>query len=588
MRTNSRSELGCWLLASALTAASLAACGGHHEDAASQPGSGGSSSNTSGRPSGGPSSSPGYAPPGTPSGVSGSGGSSGANVGGSAGAAGGLTGAPAVMQPPTVPPPANTGDKFRAPGTNPFVMTTHDPFSTFAADVDTASYDIFRRDVKLGGLPRPESVRLEEYVNFFKYEYAAPSPTDKAPFKVSVAAAGQVFDRQTVLLRVGIQGKLPSPYEKRPANLVFLVDVSGSMASPDKLPLVQKVLSQTLSVLDPADKVSIVTYSQEAKVRVPPTAVAQRAVFDPVIAGLQAAGSTAGAAALELAYQQAASGFINEGINHVLMLTDGDFNVGLSSTKDMVAMIREKRKTGVTLTVLGFGVGNLNDDLMESVSNAGNGIYGHINDEAAASKYVSQKMLSTLEHIAKDVKIQVEFNPEAVAAYRLLGYENRAIADMDFRNDGIDAGEIGAGHRVTALYELVPRGGQVPTRMNAPAAVDGQPSTLPKEVDVNDLVMVKVRWKTVFANEATPAEELTASLPRAAVSTALSAADLDLQWAAAVAGFAEVLKNSPYADGVQLAVVDQIVKAQAARDEDRRDFADLFARAVKLMPATRP
>lgn len=576
---HSQSGSPVWWL-SAVLAIPLASCGAMSESDSSAPASAGSGGSSGSRPNSGPGT-PGLSPP-----AVGTGGSS-AGTGGAAGAAG-LPAPTATAGPSPTPPPANGGDKYRAPGTNPFVMTANDPFSTFAADVDSASYDIFRRDVKLGMLPRPESVRLEEYVNSFNYEYPAPAQGERVPFQVSVAAAAQVFDRPTVLLRVGIQGRKPLPFQKRPANLVFLVDVSGSMSSPDKLPLAQKVLVDTLAVLDPNDKVSIVTYAGDTRVRLAPTPASQRQTIEPVIAGLTSGGSTFGAGGLTLAYQQAQAGFINEGINHVLLVTDGDFNVGPSSTKELVTLIREKRQTGITLTVLGFGAGNLNDDLMESVSNAGNGMYGFIVDEASGQRYVREKMLSTLEHIAKDVKIQVEFNSEAVSAYRLLGYENRAIADTDFRNDGIDAGEIGAGHRVTALYELVPAGGVVPVRTGAPAPVAGAPSTLPREVAATDLVKVKVRWKSVFANDQTPAEELSSVLPRTQVLEGLGKADIDLQWAAAVAAFAEVLKNSPYADLQLLPTISGIVKGQAARDEDRRDFADLFDKALPMITGRPP
>jgi Ca-activated chloride channel homolog len=482
------------------------------------------------------------------------------------------------------PPAPAGGDRFTAPGTNPFVLANNDPFSTFAVDVDTASYDVFRRDVNRGLLPQPESVRLEEYVNAFPYDYGAPTPDDQAPFRVAVSAAAQVFDRGTVLLRVGVQGRKPPPLEKRPANLVFLVDVSGSMSAADKLPLVQKTLIETLGHLDPNDKVSIVTYAGDTRVRLRPTPVSSRAVIEDQIRGLSSGGGTNGAGGLNLAYQQAAAGFIDNGINHILLCTDGDFNLGPSSTKELVQIIREKRKTGITLTVLGYGVGNLNDDLMEAISNSGNGIYGVISDEQQMRRYVRERMLSTIIHIAKDVKIQVEFNSAAVDAYRLLGYENRAIADGDFRNDGVDAGEIGAGHQVTALYELVLAGGSIPQRPGAPAPRDSAPSTLPREVEAGTLVLVKVRWKPVGAAEASSASEVKQALGEHEVSEALAAADADLQWAAAVASFAEILKKSPYADRGQLPAIEQIVAAQAARDAGRSEFALLFAMARPRLP----
>jgi Ca-activated chloride channel family protein len=486
-------------------------------------------------------------------------------------------GAPAPGQPQMMPP--NSGDKYRPPGTNPFVMATHDPFSTFGVDVDTASYDIFRRDVNLGMLPQSAGVRLEEYVNAFKYDYPAPTAQDEAPFHIAVNAAAQVFDRETLLLRVGIQGRKPPAYEKRPANLVFLVDTSGSMHSPEKLPLVQKTLLETLEYLSPNDRVSIVSYAGDTNVRLHSTQVANRPIIAQTIDGLESGGSTAGAAGLMLAYEQAQANFIADGINHVLLCTDGDFNVGPSSNIELLRLIREKRKTGITLTVLGYGIGNLNDSMMEEVSDAGNGIYGVISDEAQMKRYVRERMLSTIVRIAKDVKIQVEFNPASVAAYRLLGYEDRDIADMDFRNDAIDAGEIGAGHQVTALYEVVLAGGKVPVAAGAPTPLDGVPSTLAREASPDDLVLVKVRWKTVDATEATPAREVVTALGKGSELSDLQAADPDLQWASAVASFAEILKKSPFASPQRLPAIASIVAAQASRDEDRAEFARLFTRA---------
>jgi Ca-activated chloride channel family protein len=518
--------------------------------------------------------------------------SSGGASGGYAGASGGgspSSGSADAGAAATGPDAGNRGDYYKNPGTNPFVMAAADPFSTFGVDVDTASYDIFRRDVNLGMLPRPDSVRLEEYVNAFDYAYPPPGPTDEAPFKVSIAAAGQVFDRPTLLFRVGIKGRQPPPVERRRANLVFLVDVSGSMSSPEKLPLVRKTLLETLEFLDPTDQVSIVTYAGDTRVRLAPTPVANASDITQVINGLESGGGTAGAKGLDLAYAQVAAGFIQGGINHVLLCTDGDFNIGPSSTVELVKLIRSKRNSGTTLTVLGYGVGNLNDDLMESVSDAGDGIYGVISDETQMRTYVHERLLSTLFHIAKDVKIQVEFNPERVLAYRLLGYENRAIADSNFRNDSIEAGEIGAGHKVTALYELVLAGGSVPApRAGAlvPAAPlpDTSAANLPREIKATDLALVKVRWKAVEATDATPAKEFNTALPASEIAESLMAADPDLRWAAAIAGFAEQLKQSPYADARGMAIIKDVVMSQSERDADRREFALLFSKAAALAP----
>jgi len=483
-------------------------------------------------------------------------------------------------------PPSNTGDQYVPVGTNPFIVTAHDPLSTFAADVDTASYDIFRRDVNLGLLPQPASVRLEEHVNNFDYAYPAPTASDPHPFRISLAAAGDMFHRETTLLRVGIAAREPVPFEKRPANVVFLVDVSGSMAAADKLPLVKRVLARTLDVLSPEDKISIVTYSATAVLRLAPTAASDKARILPIIESLVASGSTAGAAALTLAYDQARRAFISGGINHILMCTDGDFNVGPSDTNALLALVKQQRQTGITLTVLGFGIGNLNDEMMERVSNAGNGIYGVISSAAHADRYVDERLLSTLEHVAQNMKIQVEFNPARVISYRLLGYEDRAVADKDFRNDLVDGGEVGAGHRVTALYELLLTGQVLAAFDGAPPVVDGKPTDLIPEVDPADLVLVKVRYQPAGAAQDAAALEVRAGLPASARGADLSAADADLRWATAVAAFSEILKKSPYADRAFMPTIETIVSEQAALDADRTEFGQLFTRAKALLPVS--
>jgi Ca-activated chloride channel family protein len=497
-------------------------------------------------------------------------------------ALGGSSSAPATSALSTAsdvvsPPPVTV------PGVNPFVLAAHDPFSTFGADVDTASYDVFRLYARQGTLPPATGVRLEEYVNYFSYDYPAPAVDGPHPFYISLAAAQQVFDRPTTLLRVGIQATNPPPYTKKPANLVFLLDVSGSMDDPVKLPLIKTMMVQALDVLDPTDTVAVVTYSDTATVRLTPTPVSSRQTIVNVIDGLFAGGSTAGADGMGLAYQQATNGFIPGGINHIVMCTDGDFNVGPSSTSELLTLIRQKRQTGVTLTVLGFGSGNLNDAMMESVADAGNGIYSVIIDGDHAQQYVRNKLLATIVHVAKDMKIQVEFNPDLVYAYRLLGYEDRDIADANFRNDTIDAGEVGAGHRVTALYELVLTGGTIPSRTGAPTPEDGPPSTLAREIATTDLALVKVRYKAVDATDLTPALEVSTTLPADAPQAWLDVADQDLRWATAVAALAEILKGSPYADKTFLPAIRSICAAQATRDADRQEFDTLLEKIVPLL-----
>lgn len=472
--------------------------------------------------------------------------------------------------------------RYEDVGTNPFVVVSHDPLSTFAADVDTASYDTFRQYLQAGSLPPAESVRLEEYINYFEYAYPDPEADAETPFSISLAAAPTIMDRDTVLLRIGIQGRLPPAEEKKPTNLVFLIDVSGSMTSSEKLPLVQHTLLETLDVLDPSDTVSIVSYASDTRVRLAPTPVSERSTIEAVIVALAAGGSTAGAAGLDLAYQQAEAGFIEAGINHVVLCTDGDFNVGPSSTEELVALIEQKRETGITLTALGYGMAN--DAMMELVSNAGNGVYGVITDEDQATQYVNERLLSTLVHIAKDVKLQVEFNAAEVHAYRLLGYENRAIADTDFRNDIVDAGEIGAGHRVTAVYELVLAGQEIPAAEGAPAPEEGAAYEGPVEVSSDALVLVKIRYKDVDAAAEDPAYEIASTLSPSDVADSSSSLDADFQWAIAVASFAEILHESPYADVGSLGLIQDLVSRPVhADDPDKAEFVTLLGSAIPML-----
>jgi Ca-activated chloride channel family protein len=500
----------------------------------------------------------------------------GAGVGGQGGAGG--FGAPPSDADGAFEEPGNQGEQYTAVGVNPFVMTEHDPFSTFAADVDTASYDLMRRDLLNGVMPVAQGVRLEDYVNYFAYEYAAPAQDAEHPFAISLAAAPHPARENITLLRVGIQATLPTAFEKKPTNIVFLVDNSGSMFAIDKMPLVQHTLTQALGVLDPNDLVSIVTYAGSVNVLLPPTrAVETAAILDAIyLVSASGGGGTNGAGGIQLAYEQAAEGYIEGGINHVVLCTDGDFNIGVSSDEELVALIEEERETGVTLTALGYGTGNLNDSMMEKVSNAGNGIYSLITSSMQADDYVENRLLSTLEHVAKDVKIQLELNPEHVAAYRLLGYENRAIADDDFRDDVVDAGEIGAGHRVTALYELVMAGNTVPDVTNAPMVLDGEPVEGAREIDAEALVLVKVRYKQPGASAEDPATEVQQTLAPDEAAATLDAADRDMRWAVAMVMFAELLKGSPYARESDANIIQAITTAQASRDQYRTELVSLL------------
>ena len=487
----------------------------------------------------------------------------------------------AVLDAGTVAQPVTTTPPTRAAVVNPFVDTSKDPFSTFGADVDTASYDYLRQGLQTyGTLPQPEYVRVEDYVNFFKYAYPVPAADAVQPFSIALAATPHPLGRSTTLVRVGIQAKAAPVADKKPANLIFLVDVSGSMASADKLPLVKRVLQESLGVLAPTDKISIVTYAADTRVRLGPTPVSSRDVLLSTIDALEVGGGTNGASGINLAYEQASAGFIQGGINQVILCTDGDFNIGVSSNAALVQLIKDKRATGVTLTALGFGRGNLNDSMMEMVADAGNGIYSIIYSEDQAVQFAHQRLLSSIIHVAKDMKIQVEFNPTLVLAYRLMGYEDRAIADVSFRDDKVDGGEVGAEHRVTALYEVVLSGGQVPLPAGVPPLSAGETSDVLREIDPSELVRVKVRSKPVTATDADPATEVVAALKPADV---LASTDPDLAWAAAIASFAEVLRLSPYVVAGELDAVSKIVTAQQDRDSDRSEFATLLTKARGLL-----
>ncbi|MCB9612884.1 MAG: von Willebrand factor type A domain-containing protein [Sandaracinus sp.] len=465
------------------------------------------------------------------------------------------------------------GDDYEALPVAPFVRTAHDPFSTFGADVDTASYDIFVRDATDGFLPQPESVRLEEYVNSFAYDYDFPADTPE-PFAIHLDAAAHPYAENLALLRVGIQAEPPPEFQKRPTTITFLMDTSGSMQSADKLPLAQRVMRASLDALDPTDEVAIVSYAGDVAVRLAPTPVSNRAAIEAAIAGLTAGGGTAGASGIHLAYDQAQAAFKVGGFNHVVLCTDGDFNIGISDTDALVALIEEKRETGVTLTALGFGRGNLNDAMMERVSNAGNGFYSVITSEAHADRYARENLLQGVHLVAKDVKIQLELNPEHVVAYRLLGYENRAIADDDFRVDTVDAGEVGADHRVTALYELVLTGSDVPTPEGAPEVVDGEPVDGAREIGATELVRVKVRWKHVDATSTDPAYETMRAIAPEDVGTE---GDEDFAFAAALAMMAQQLRGSPFAVPEAMDAVGAVFAAQAGRDDRRAELAALFS-----------
>ncbi len=447
---------------------------------------------------------------------------------------------------------------------NAFITPQEQQLSTFSIDVDTASYANLRRFLQGGQLPPPDAVRIEELVNYFAYQY--PQPQDGRPFSVQTDIAACPWRPGHQLVRIGLKGK-EIPKEQRTAtNLVFLVDVSGSMQAQNKLPLVRESLTTLVNQLDERDKVAIVTYAGEAGLRLPSTSVAKREVVLAAIASLGAGGSTNGAAGINTAYDIAAQEFIEKGTNRVILCTDGDFNVGVTSNEALVQMIQTRAKGGVFLSVFGFGMGNLKDDKLEELADKGNGQYGYIDDQQEANKVFVQELMGTLVTIAKDVKIQIDFNPEVVSSYRLVGYENRIMAAEDFHNDKKDAGEIGAGHTVTALYEIVPT----------------------KELVTND----QTRWLTVKLRYKQPdaATSVLFENPLIGQPGQLKLASSDFQFAASVAACGMLLRHSQYASHANWGLVKELAQSGLSYDPHghRRAFLGLVSQAESLMGQLRP
>ncbi|MCY1055159.1 VWA domain-containing protein [Nannocystis sp. SCPEA4] len=422
---------------------------------------------------------------------------------------------------------------------NEFKRVADDPLSTFSIDVDTASYSNVRRFLEDGQLPPADAVRIEEMINYFTYAY--PEPQAGQPFSVRTEVAACPWNDRARLVQIGIKGKSLAPTEIPPRNLVFLLDVSGSMGSPDKLPLLQRSLALLVADIRPVDSVAIVVYAGAAGVVLEPTSDRDKIVT--ALDGLYAGGSTNGGQGIEAAYALAQRAFRKGGINRVILATDGDFNVGVSSEGELQRLIEAKRDSGIFLSVLGFGTGNTKDSTMEMLADKGNGNYAYIDSLQEARKVLVEQAGATLVTIAKDVKIQVEFNPIKVGAYRLIGYENRMLAHNEFNDDSKDAGEIGAGHTVTALYEVLPPGAEGavpdvdPLRYQQPKAASATGS--------DELMHVKLRYKQP---EAADSQLLT--MPVADPGTALDTASDDLRFAAAVALFGMKLRNSEHARGV--------------------------------------
>ncbi len=453
-------------------------------------------------------------------------------------------------------------------------VVTSDPVSTFSIDVDTGSYSNSRRLLNQGALPPTDAVRVEEFINYFDYQYDAPQNVEQ-PFSVNTALATAPWNQERHLLRIGLKGFEPIQTDNKGSNLVFLLDVSGSMNQPDKLPLLKQSLVLLSKQLDEKDSVSIVVYAGASGVVLEPTKGNRTATITRALGQLKAGGSTNGAAGIELAYQLAQQAFIDEGVNRVVLATDGDFNVGLVDHDALIELIERKREEGIALTTLGFGDGNYNDHLMEQLADAGNGNYAYIDNINEARKVLVDEVDATMQMIAKDVKIQVEFNPNTVAEYRLLGYENRQLADEDFNNDKVDAGDIGAGHTVTALYELTLKGSQALYNDKLRYAKSG---TEGGELG-NELAHVKLRFKQPDSDKS----QLISQVVTKEQVVNFDDQHDDFRFAVAVAGFAQLMKNSKFTQGLDYQwVVDA---ANKARGYDEFGYRSEFVKLVRSADA---
>jgi Ca-activated chloride channel family protein len=461
-----------------------------------------------------------------------------------------------------------------------FVRPQDAPLSTFSVDVDTASYANVRRFLTDGSLPPPGAVRLEELVNYFRYAYDAPKGSDPIAAEVEVASCPWNLEHR--LVRIGVQTKDFERRERPPSNLTFLLDVSGSMEAPNKLPLVQESMRMLVNEsLQATDRVSIVVYAGASGLVLGPTAGDHRADILAAIDRLSAGGSTNGAAGIELAYQTNLQSFLKGGNNRVILCTDGDFNVGVSDHDGLLRLIQEKAKSGIFLTALGYGMGNLKDDTLELLADKGNGVYGYVDGLREARRLLVEQAGSTLVTVAKDVKIQVEFNPLQVGSYRLLGYDDRRLAAQDFNDDRKDAGDMGAGHSVTALYEVVPPGPAAEKPAVDPLRY--QHTLVPTDAaSRNEMLTVKLRWKEPDGETSRLME-----VPAIDGGTRYENASPDFKFASAVAAFAMVLRNSPHKGNASYEGVSELAGEAVGADVGgyRREFLDLVQKARQLAGA---
>ncbi|MEW5676168.1 von Willebrand factor type A domain-containing protein [Flavobacterium enshiense] len=456
---------------------------------------------------------------------------------------------------------------------NPFTNPKNEALSTFSIDVDNASYTNIRRFINNGQKVPKDAVRVEEMINFFKYNY--PQPENKHPFSINTEYSDCPWNENHKLLKIGLQGKNIPTDALPPSNLVFLIDVSGSMNSQNRLPLLKESMKVLVNQLRKEDKVAMVVYAGAAGLVLPPTSGAEKQTIINALDNLEAGGSTAGGAGIELAYKTAQEHFIKDGNNRVVLATDGDFNVGASSDKDMETLIEEKRKSGVFLTCLGYGMGNYKDSKMEILADKGNGNYAYIDTIQEANRFLGKEFKGNLYAIAKDVKIQIEFNPKHVQSYRLIGYENRKLNAEDFENDAIDAGELGSGHTVTALYEIIPTG--VKSEFNKETA-ELKYSKVATNTDKysGELATVKFRYKKPDGDKSTEMVQVIENL-----SGTINSASNDLKFSAAVAWFGLKLRDSKLVTKKASSEIKAL--ALQGKSEDSEGYKAEFIRLVEAV-----
>ena len=484
--------------------------------------------------------------------------------------------APAAYNEPLPEVQYNT-EEYSALKENIFLSANVHPFSTFAADVDTASYANLRRMILSGKKPPADAVRIEEMLNYFSYDY--PSPEDDQPFSVTTELAPCPWNEQTDLLLIGLQAKKVDRSALPPSNLVFLIDVSGSMETPDKLPLAKRAFLLLLETLSPEDKISVVTYASSEKVILDGADISKKAEIMAAIDNLESGGATDGSKGIVTAYALAEKHFIKGGNNRVILATDGDLNVGITSEGELIRLIEKKRDSGVYLSVMGFGSGNIKDDKMEALADHGNGNYAYIDTVAEARKVLVKERGGTLFTVAKDVKLQVEFNPAVVKGYRLIGYENRRMRAEEFDNDKKDGGEIGAGHSVTVLYEIakvdsayeIP---QVETRYGQPQGKKEEPS-----LDEDEWLTVNIRYK---APDGAVSKRLTYPVTDAAFHSTMSE---NMSFAAGVAQFGMTLRSSPYLGSTKLS--DVILRLKALPSVATDDYKEELLYLMKKFDQTK-